>query len=321
MKKIFSILLAAMILVLSLCGVIPSISAADDDWVLAPYAEYITHGDNTYYKLNTFFSLDYNLSHSIEELDFADEKTADIYAGSEITVFSGAEDVIVEVDIYDNGYYKDCYIYVEESHLQEYEEILNGTADEYLIYDFYGYASYVLSAEDYNNWINGKAVTMSASSIDNYDRFPVYAIDDMSLFESECGLLLYDMYLNKTYLIRYSDYDSSYFYSDGSIDTTTDKPLKVYTIEGGDVKDDLLTFLYTEPVDELDWLVAEEVGESVALVFCSIVFGVLPLAAFIFCVVMFFVVKDKKYIRPYAVIGVGSLLVILAFVSVLLVLI
>lgn len=321
-KKLISIFLATVIVCLSLCSFIPSVSAAEnDDWVLGPYAEYITHSGKTYYHLDTHFSLDYRLAHKVVELEFADEKTADKYEDSDVYVFYGAEDVIVEADLYNNDYYNDCRIYVEESHLQKYKDIMQGTSDKYLIYDFYDFASYGLSAADYNAWTSGRTATMNASSLNNYDSFFVYSCDKMTLFEAPCGMLLYDTYLEKAYYLNYSDYDSSYFYSDGGFNTDVDKPLTVYCIEGEDLKDALLSFLYTEPVDELDWLVAEEVSESVALVFCSIVFGALPLAALVFCVVMFFVIKDKKYKRPYVVMAIGSLLILAAFAAVLLILI
>ncbi len=331
MKRLFAVLLASLIICLTFCAVIPSVSAAEDDWVLAPYAEYLTHNGKRYYKLDPSTTLTiggyyYNNDDPAvyEKLKFADEKTKEKYDDSAVTIYNGAEDVAVEVELYDNfNYtgYADYLMYVEESHLQEYEAIAQGTANTYLIYNNYDLNPMKITQKEYTEWLNGTAVTMDAEKLDYYDWYYIYACDDLTLFEADCGMILYDYYLDNMYLLNYSDYDSSYFYSDGEFNTDIDKEVTVYSLEDENLKNKIVTFISTPPEDDLDWLVTEEVSEKVALVFCSIVFGALPLAALGFSVVMLFILKDKKYLRPYAIIAIGSLLVILAFVSVLLILI
>ncbi|MBQ4568716.1 MAG: hypothetical protein IJA62_01445 [Ruminococcus sp.] len=321
MKKIFSILMASLILALSLCAFVPSISAAQEDWVLGPYAEYITHSGKTYYHLNTPFSLDYEFDHRVIDLEFSDEKTEEKFEGSHISVFGRAVDILIEVELYRMGYYSETRVYIEESHLQEYKDITRGVANKYSIWNYYGYNKFEFTDADYKGWLQGGTVTMDASKVYNYDLYNVCAVDDTLLFNSECALILHDYYSDELFLLSYGDYDSRYFYGDGSFNAEGGKEVTVYTLEDEKLRNELTTFVNTEPEDELGWLVVEKVNETAALTFCGVVFGVLPLGLLVFSVVMLFFIKDKKYIRPYVVMAAGSLLVILAFLALFVILI
>ncbi len=327
MKKIFSILLVAVLLTLSLCAFIPSISAAEDDWVLGPYAEYVTHSGETYYPLESRYCINrnYDKDYYYRDLEFADEETEKRYKDSSVSVYAGAENVAVAVELYSerNGYQNRFYI--GPSHIEEYEKLAEGISDNYVLYNDYLYyettETFKFTPEVLETWRQGSVETLSLDSVFYRDHYYLYARDELGAVEVECAMVIRDYYTDELYLLWYNEYDSSFFLNDGTLDSFKEADVNLYKLEDEVLREEIITYLDTEPEDELDWLVVEKVNETAALVFCSIVFGVLPLAAFVFSVTMLFVLKDKKYIRPYAVIAAGSLLVILAFVAVLLILI
>ncbi len=324
---IFAILLLSVILCLSFCTVLPAVSAVSSNWVLDPYAEYITQTDKKYVYMDLSdksYYFDYE-SHALYEqkLNFADDKTADRYRGSHILFYKDAEDVAVQMEAYKNNRYEESRLYVEESHLEEYKNIAQGIADDYLIYSYYSTEVFRFSGVKYDDWSDSGTITVDANSLSDYDCYYIFATDDKELFEVECGMVLYDYYHDKLYLLKYSDYDSSYFYSDGGFNEKVDKEVTLYLLEDDPLEKEIVNFVNTEPKDDLDWLVSDhnEVNDTVAIVFCSIVFGIIPLATFVFAIVMLIMVKDKKYRRPYTAIAFGSLLVLVSCAVVLLMLI
>ena len=313
MKKIIScLLLVVMLLSATVCPA--SALSLTDSWVLSQDAKTITHSDKTYTRLDFLHQMQVACNHDCESvnLQFADFETQKLYNGSFITC-TVYEERFVEVELFRNSGYVGTFIYVEKSYYDEFLSLKDGIANSYSVKNDYD-ISREISKKDYDKWCNGTAIKMSAYELNDYNQYSIYTQSSQKTLLCECGLIFHDYYTDEVYLVRYSDYDRTYFYSDGSLATDHEEEVTVYVLEDEKLKAELLELFDQLPEDELDWLVSDEPETGVILVFSIIVFGIIPLALIVFSMVMLFVIKDKKYRAPFIFIIIGSVMVIISLI-------
>lgn len=322
MKRFISVALAALILSLSLFSSALCVSAAKDKtWVIGENAEYLTYQGKTYYPLNThiYCVLDYENSIDINDRDiaFADDKTKEHYGGSYI--YASADYSCAEVSLCSEDYdYYDDVLYVEESYMEEYEAVARGEAESYETDSYYG-ESFTIAKETFTEWTKGEKLTVNSRELQYWENYYLQSCGRGG-FIAECGMIFRSEDTDDLYLLTYSEYDKTYFFSDGTFDLGIGEDITVYKLEDEVVRNKLITYYDTEYEDELDWLVPggdDEYNDTLGVIVCSILFGVVPLLLIAFSVVMLCVIKDKKYHRAYITILIGSVLVLAASVAVI----
>lgn len=315
MKKLISLILVSLILCFSI-GLV-SVSAYDDgNWVLGPDAEYITNNGYTYYPVfpsGNYYGYEYT---GYRDLEFADEETAKKYEGSYVSASDYKTNFCVWVDFcYNTDYYfsSDTVLYVREDCLEQYNNLLNCEAEQYIIENGYKELPFKISKEQMENWLQGEKVSVPASKVYKYYHNPLIACDNAQCFKVECGTVLWDMSTDDFYLLRGTDLDNNKVY-------TVNDTLTVYKLENEDVRERLTVYISYVPEDDLEWMNPGEPNYTFLYVLAGIFFGFIPLVLLALSVVMFFVTKHKNYRRGYVLMGVGSILILLAFLLMLLML-
>lgn len=317
MKKLISLLLVSLILCFSFGAI--SVSAYDDgSWVLGPDAQYITNNGYTYYPIyptGSYVGFEYP---NYYELDFADEDTKAKYDDSCVYVSNYETNYCVWVDLnYSTDDYYTPYtevLYVREDCLEQYKKFLGGEAEQYIVENEYKQLPFKFSKEQMDSWIQGEKITVSANSIYKYYHQTLIACDNAQCFKVECGTVLWNKATDEFYLLRNSDYDSNKVY-------TVNDTLTVYKLEDEDVRERLAIYISYVPEDDLEWMnpgITAESDNTVLYVLAGVFFGFIPFAVLALSVVMFFVTKTKSYRRGYVLMGIGSILILLAFVLMLL---
>lgn len=313
MKKILSGLLLTILLVTTfLCPLL--VSADSDDWVLGPDAAYITHGDKTYYPMefSNGWYFNYNDVWESYPLELEDERDKQKYEGAYVDVMPKMADKMVEVYFIHGNH--DFLFYVEKSYRDEFLRIQQGESSVYSTSNYYDSVSVMLSKEEYQQWLQGEVVEMTALDVENYEYHDIYSCDSHDVFRQNSGLVLRDAATDALYLLDYRDYDRTYFYADGIFATDHDGAVKVYMLEDETLRKELIQCYDTLPEEDLDWLVPYEPSESTTIVVSIIFFGVLPGAIMVFSVVMLIVVKKRQYRIPFIILLCSAATVLIAFI-------
>ncbi|MBR5773399.1 MAG: hypothetical protein IKY44_00980, partial [Clostridia bacterium] len=101
------------------------------------------------------------------------------------------------------------------------------------------------------------------------------------------------------YILRYSDYDTSYFYADGGFARLDyGRNYRVYKITDEALIDDVYDLINARPEDELDWLAGTDPSKVQKIISSIFFFGVLPLAVIVLCVIALIKSKKKFYRVP-----------------------
>ncbi len=313
MKKRIACLILVMIMVsLLVCPAYATEKA--DSWTLVGDAEYITHGESKYYPMDFSYSsyVVGSLSWEQYELGFSDQKMAQIYEGSYIYVTEGVEEVL-EVELYKNGEYVGYFIYVEESHYEEYEQIKNGNANHFVIEDE-NFEYVPITDSDLEVWSRGERKTIAGDDIDDYFYYYIYACNENETFMHEVGVILADIYDYDLYLLKYDECEPHCF---NEYNSFIGDPLASYSIYDIENDEELREMLSIEDYGITIDMSPEAVGTTFAIVFISIIFGAIPLAIITFAIVKFIRCKDKKYRAPYIVLTIGASLMLMAYVVLL----
>ncbi len=334
MKKTVSLILMIIICV-SLLFAVPAVSADKySDYQLGPNAEYLTHDGKTYYPIENSDAFEFNYSKMFPDdpydsnvrvrLSYSDDATKKIFWPNSFAYVSrGIDCPCIELDFCtDNNSYSVPYI--EESYLEEYENLTKGIGASYSINNFldsyYDDYYFDLSADDYNSWVSEEAVTMMSFMLTQYECQRIYAFDKTGLVSVVSGAVFVDEVNGEIYLFRGED-ASEFVNEYGNITVTVNKEVAVYRLEDEQLKQELIDFYYSEPEDDLEWLEPEKEDVSFLKVFCIFLFGVVPVALIAFSIVMLCVIKDKKYHRAYITMLIGSVLVLAACVAIILILV
>ncbi|MBQ8000067.1 MAG: hypothetical protein IJ298_02480 [Ruminococcus sp.] len=330
MKKTVSVILMIVICV-SLLFAVPAVSADKySDYQLGPNAEYLTHDGKTYYPIDNsnVFSFNYykvspgetDSNYARVRLTYSDDATKAVFWPNSYALISkGVDSPCIELDLCtDNNSFSVPYI--EESYLEEYENLTKGIGASYSIDNFldYYYDDYYfdLSAEDYNSWVSDEPVTMMSFMLTEFDCQVIYAYDKTGLVSVISGAVFVDEENEEIFL--FSGNNASEFIDEyGNIKATKNKPITVYRLEDEQLRQELIEFYYSEPEDDLEWLELEKSDVTFLKFFCVFLFGVLPVLLTAFSIVMLCVIKDKKYHRSYIAMLIGSVLVLVACIAVI----
>ncbi len=319
MKKFLVSFLVVVMLLTSLCSTIVNVGAFGDEWIMGERAKYITHGDKVYYPLESCPEYIYSYTNDVQEyehLEFEDDETEDRYDGSGVYFYEDGNNPAIEVEIFVNSSFSRIEIYIEESYLEEYEELANGEAEHYLTNSYYDYEQqFEFDGDDIENWLGSSTTTNEEVIVADCDVYYLYTKDPLGVYNFECGAIIRDFYTNELYLIWYDDYDTSYFFSESEFDLSTEKEVTLYKLEDEALHNSVIEYYDTMPEDELDWLVTDEVNTTVATIFCTIVFGIIPFVLLVFSTVMLIISKDKKYSRAFIIMIVGSVVVMTACIG------
>lgn len=334
MKKTVSVILMIVICV-SLLFAVPSVSADKySDYQLGPNAEYLTHDGKTYYPIensNEFKFVydklnpdDLSGSYVSVHLSYSDDATKELFWPNSYAYISIVVDcpcIEVKFSTDNNGY---IVSYIEESNLEEYENLTRGIGASYSIDNFldryYSDYDFDVSAEDYNSWGSDEAVTMMFFMLTQYECQPIFAYDKTGLVRAVSGAVFVDAENEEIYL--FSGEDASEFINEnGHIHAEVNKEVTVHRLENETLKDELIEFYYSEPEDDLEWVEMEKTDVIFLRGLCVFLFGVLPLLLTVFSIVMLCVIKDKKYHRAYIAMLIGSVLVIIACIAVIILLV
>lgn len=313
MKKFISLISVALIIFTSLCFGMTSASASSyDDWVLGEDAEYLTHDGDTYFPVFTDAYLHYGLdthysTRYTEDLEFTDDETEAKYAGSSVTVSTVGDVNCVEVFLESNVGWCYTVIYVKEGCMEEYENLLKGEGAGYFVNAYVGGTYFYMSKEELESCKEEGAVTVPASRLYQYDMNELFVYDKSKQLSVLCGYALVDAENNEAYILHYSQYDSKKLYGEG--DTLT-----IYEIKDTERRAQLIEYCNSSFEDELEWMNPGPVDINLVYVIGVALFCVVPVLVLGFSVTMFFVLKNRSYRKSLVIMGVGSILMLLAFV-------
>lgn len=312
-KKIICLMLTVVLALLTVSPAYATVEAVEmpqDEWVLSPDGQKITHGDKTYILIETYFeSFMEDDNWDYYDLTFADPRSAELYDMSYVSVNESLADVAIEAGIYKNGEYSDYYLFVEEAYYEEFLQLEDGEAKSYITFNDYNMVVSI-SPEEYEEWSSGDAEEMTINELDSYYSYMIHGCITKENFGFMCGYIYQNLFTDELYLLRLDENSNPY-------DSGRNVKFTVYELEDGELKDRLIENYNYLPEDELDWLVSDEPSKEAAGVFSVIVFGVIPLAVVIFAVVMLIIMKERKYRRPFIILLSGASAVLVSCIAIL----
>ena len=315
MKKIIlSIVLALAIIFSCVC---PAFAADNDAWVLHKDAEYITHDGVKYlpiydlkisvanYRGYEFVTIGYTEI----DLEFDSIATESIYHGAYVNVYGSNSDSVVEAYIPSYGY----VLYVSEDYMLDFSSLRHGYLKDFKIKNQYGISG-TLSQEHYFDALYNSVRTSSVSDKD-YDWIDFYCVDYNNDISCIVGAVLRSKTTGKIYLLRYSDYNTSYFFADGQLDRNNTDRTKMYTlyeVEDTKVIEYINSIFDALPEDGLDWLAGIEPGKLQKIISAIVFLGVLPLAILVLCLIALIKSKRKFYRVPLITLIASSAVLIIS---------
>lgn len=312
-KRIICLMLTVVLALLTVSPAYATVEAVEmpqDEWVLSPDGQTITHDDKTYILIETYFeSFMEDDNWDYYDLTFADPRSAKLYDMSYVSVNESLADVAIEAGIYKNGEYSDYYLFVEEAYYEEFLQLEDGEAKSYITFNDYNMVVSI-SPEEYEEWSSGDAEEMTINELDSYYSYMIHGCITEENFGFMCGYIYQNLFTDELYLLRLDENSNPY-------DSGRNVKFTVYELEDGELKDRLIENYNYLPEDELDWLVSDEPSKEAAGVFSVIVFGVIPLAVVIFAVVMLIIMKERKYRRPFIILLSGASAVLVSCIAIL----
>lgn len=190
--------------------------------------------------------------------------------------------------------------------MAEFKILQNGDGIFYQIENLYGITTTLSRYEFLNCTISS---TFSSVSDNHFDWYDLFAVSDTG-FCCAVGAVLKNKTTGKFYILRYCDYDSSYFYADGTF--ARNNRVTLYAIDDENVINDINALLNQVPEDELDWLASKDPSEIAKIVSAVIFFGVIPLAIIVFCVITLIKTKKKMYRAPLIVLMSSAVVLLIS---------
>lgn len=183
--------------------------------------------------------------------------------------------------------------FINDSLLDEYNEIVNGTAKKYLVDFQYPYGNTV-RAESAD--FSGEKITLGKTELEFCSHFPVYAQNDRGTLKAEKGsLIIYD--------------DGFYYvdYKEAGITVTNDIPFASFRFSSLPVRrisNEKLCDLLKDAEqryydDDFGFLFNDEFTEKVSTVFIIFVMVILPLATLV--VSLIFAIRSKGIYRKLSI--------------------
>ena len=293
MKKIILSLILALAVIFS-C-VAPAFAEANSDgWVLYENAESIRHHEKNYIRIYNlkYKTYGYSTQRAVTYRTKAVEKQ---YKGTYVNHCPDTEEYLVEVVL--NGVEE--VLYVAEDYMEKFEGLKHGgNVSSYKVYNKYNFNQTITYAQFNSCTASG---TTNNVSDNYYEWYDLYAIESAGYYSYVIGAVVKNKQSGKLSIIKFEDYDTSYFFADGSFDRTPNKTITLYGIDDEVLANEINEMLKKVPDDGLDWLAGKDPSEIVKVVSAVFFFGLIPLAVIVFCIIALKKTKKKMYRAPLIV--------------------
>lgn len=281
------------------------------------------------YMGKTFVPADANISYVDSDseylnVSFENESAAERFVSFDVAAYDEC-DYILCAEIEKTLYDIQTVFYVEQSRLAEVEAVGDRTgAARYVAEYSYTGNSCFISAENMLMWKNGvQGTQIKGSQLELYDTYGLYTTGGDGLLRCEAGMIFLIPPLGEDssgtyYLLDYSDYDRSYFYSDGGFALDGDTTATVYELDNAEIAEKLDALYISEDTvdDELSWPLGGEVSDASLAVTCVFLFGIVPLTIAVVCLVFILKGTQSPYRTCLKLMLSGCLLVIVCFLVV-----
>lgn len=249
------------------------------------------------------------------DVDFADANVASLYRSVVINAYARDYNVLEAYVTDVNRKGETLYLVLEGSGSISF--FTEGTAHSYSTDSkYHSLGSKPLSAKAVKNWKEGAPIYKKASSLEqlNFEEYRLYANDQTTLLQRECGLILRNK--DSYYLLDYSEYDRSFFYADGSFALDSEEEITLYPLEDEALAKELSHFYDQVPDDDLAIFNKEPLSDKAILMITVVVLILLPLAGAFVCIGFILVKKPKRIYRIllWIMASCGALIILAASV-------
>jgi len=315
MKKIILSLILALIVIFSCVS--PAFAADSGEWVLhGSGAEYITHNGKKYlpiFDINTSnynlygYEIDYDIFY-VQDLEFDSPATESIYYGASVTLYSISGYSYIDVYLPRVG----PVLYVAEEYMDKFTDLRSGLfSKNYVLKTEYD-VELEMNLPDEHSFVT-IPVSISKISDTYFEWVDLYSYDPDKGLSVLSGAILRSRYEDDVYLLRYTEFDSSYFYADGRFaQLDSGKLYNVHLITDEEAIETLDRLIDARPDDELDWIVGSEPSKVKKIISSIFFFGIVPVAIIVFCAVMLKKSKKKMYRAPLIVLLSSAALLLIS---------
>lgn len=324
MKKIISVILVALLL--SFCFVLPAFATGSSS-----ASDYVTFSENfekLYYQGKQYSLIDGSLvdynydnnslygsedpgivyDYDVESLNspkidvkLTPEQQKSVEEAS-VTPYNNQQ--IFEVYIYFKNHMTTTATYLQDDYLDEYENLINGNIDEYSIRFLWPEGNTVKLS---------KEVFSSEETVESYwyeydDSWPVCVRIDGLALEYTVG----EIYLkDKEYY--YLDYSiNAYCIDNNCFDNETVRLVKITDPDAVAELDEGLQKYYN---DDMGYIYNDDLLDSVSKVFLTVIFGIIPLVAFVVFIMLAIKSKKKIYKKIFITASALSIAEIISFIA------
>lgn len=318
MKKTILCLILALAILFSCAS--PAFAASNDSWVLhGSGAEYITHNGKKYVAVFDMWTSDYcyygfefdeDFYYYTTDLEYGTEATQAIYGYSSAVVYTSSEYSCVEAFLPGTG----TILYVAEGYMNKFNDLRSCALESCILKTEYGIK---MDFNPYEYSDTYKSVTITKISNSYFDWVDLYSYDSSKGLSVLSGAVLKSKRSDDTYILFYKDFDSSYFYADGSFaKLDSGKIYNVYKITDDTLIKRIDSLIDERPEDDLDWLAGTEPGYTTKLISAIFFFGVIPLGLIVFSAIMLKKCKKKMYRAPFIVLMSASAVLLITAIIV-----
>ena len=325
MKKILALFAVTLLLFSAL-----SFSTSAGDWVYQESqnnAVILDDGTTIVYKGESYKKIETTNAYVVSSYDeyefldcvFEDNKLENNFEYFEVIIPRPCDYILIVN--YNTGKTYSQEYYVKVSHLESVNAFISGESGGVFVAEQPWGLPMIKLPQDIidEKVVEENKLTFDGSDIDSmYNEWTPYGTTDEGgyLFKQE-GLLLRDTdYLSGTnnyYILKFSDHTRDSFYSQGNF-ALGEEGVTTHLYPLGDIGID--EGWDETPEDELLWVV-NDISEIITIVLCSILFGLVPLAAVVFAVLKLFVFRAKYTRRSYVCLLIAGLSVLACFAIVL----
>lgn len=236
-------------------------------------------------------------------------------------------DYILEADFSVNGRdYSNVYYIEDTRYLKTSEFLKNVIVKRYVTYN--NGLNHFLADGFIDEWKSeGRRVDFRGTDLMLFEDFDLYSASEDELILSNVGRIFRKTdeggLIYTYYLIDYREYDSSYFYSDGTLALDSNKMFVLYELTDVDAARDLDESYSKEYEEEENDSFKEsdgDIGAIIVIVLLAVCFVVIPLVIGILATIFGFKSRKKIYRGLFFVIAALSATVILSFICVVIVL-
>lgn len=223
-----------------------------------------------------------------------------------------------------NKSYSNVYYIEDTRYLKTSEFLKNERVDRYVTYN--NGLNHFLIDGFIEGWKNdGKSVEFSGTELILLEDFDLYSASEDELILSDVGRIFRKSdeggLIYTYYLLDYREYDSSYFYSDGSLALDSNKKFVLYELTDANAArnlDESYSKEFKDEEEKKDDSKEEDsdIGTIIVIALLVICFVVIPLVIGVLATIFGFKARKRIYRRLFFVIATLSATVVLCFICV-----